>query len=130
MYHSGCNFAHYYCQQAGTGLPHYKGSIQQRGYGIWSTAFKRIGIPLLKFFGKQGLSYVSNVGNEYLNNQVKFKDALKKNAIASGKNIALSGLKKGTEVVSQYGTGRRRRTRRTRRTRVTKKPKKTSKKRT
>ena len=106
MHGVNCNFSQYYTQQAGRGLPIYKGAISQRGYGLWSNLFSRFGVPLLKFIGKQGLGFASKFGDDVINNKINVKEAFRKNIIATGKSVAQQGLSKAEEKLSQLGKGR------------------------
>src|ERR1700722_3403140 len=106
--YSNINLSPYYIQQAGSGFNIYRGNTPQHGYGLFSNAFRRFGIPLIKFLGKQGVNYISNVRNDVLEKGVDLKSALKGQLINSGRNIALDGLARATERVSQFGSGRRR----------------------
>ena len=116
MHGRNCNFSQYYTQQAGCGLPIYKGAVSQRGYGLWSNLFSRFGVPLLKFIGKQGLGFASKFGDDVINQNINVKEALRKNLIATGKSVAQQGLTKAQEKISQLGTGRRIQKRVTRKT--------------
>jgi hypothetical protein len=108
MYPHNYNLSSYYIQQAGGGFSLYKGNTPQQGYGLFSNAFRRFGIPLLKFLGRQGINYVQKVGSDVANTNISLKEALRKNIISTGKDIALTGLQKAQERVSQVGTGRKR----------------------
>ena len=43
----------YYTNQAGSGLTGFQGYKYQRGHGFFSSLFRNILVPLVKYFGKK-----------------------------------------------------------------------------
>lgn len=103
------DFSHHYQQQAGglSDITVFRGQPYQRGYGFGSV-FRRFGIPILKFLGKQLVKTGINIGNDYLqgnNLRASFKTHGKQGIRSSAKE----GLKKLNELLDQSGTGIRKR---------------------
>ena len=104
-----CNFAAYYQNQAGGALSDiniFRGVPYQRGYGIGSI-FKRFGIPLLKFLGRNILKTGMAIGADVLANG-NIKDIVKTRAKQGVKSTVKEGLAKASQMVDQVGTGRKR----------------------
>ena len=151
----GCHFSSYYCNQAGHGLSGggggglalvggggpdfniFRGVPYQRGYGIFSNAFRRYGIPLLKYLGpkllKRGRDIYANVSSGH----VPLREAIRSSLKEGGKEILVDSLSKAASVATetfggQSGSGfyfpTRRRRRRTTKTATTKKRKSTTRK--
>lgn len=95
------DFNNYYLNQA-SGIPVFRGSIYQRGYGL-GNAFRRFiswaipilkeyGLPVVKSVGKEIISNVASIANEAIDGRnikesakEKFKTSLEK--IQQGKGI-------------------------------------------
>ena len=85
----------------------YRGKPYQRGYGFGSI-FRRIGIPILKFFGKELLKTGFNVGKDVLENK-NFKEAIKKRGKEGIRSAAKRGLAEISAAFDQQGSGFKRR---------------------
>uniref|UniRef100_A0A158P4R4 Uncharacterized protein n=1 Tax=Tetranychus urticae TaxID=32264 RepID=A0A158P4R4_TETUR len=96
----GCDsdFTSHYRTQAGQGFEDinvFRGQPYQRGYGIGSF-FKRYGIPVLKFFGKELLKTGMNVGQDVLDNK-----NIKQSLVDRGKEGIRTAAKRGLMEISQ-----------------------------
>lgn len=96
----------FYVQQARTGLSSYSGSKYQKGGGILSI-LARLGLPVLKFLGKQVATTGLGIASDLLEGD-NFKDSARKQLKQSGKNMV-------NYAASRLSGGRRRRTRTRRR---------------
>lgn len=100
------DFTSHFKQQAGKGFDDitiYRGQPYQRGYGFGSI-FRRIGIPILKFFGKELLKTGINVGKDVLDDK-KFKEALKTRGKEGIRSAAKRGLSEIESAFDQQGSG-------------------------
>jgi hypothetical protein len=118
------DFSKHYQHQAGSGfsdLTVFKGQPYQRGYGLGSV-FKRFGIPILKFLGKQLFKTGVNVGNDILSGS-DVRASFKAHGRKGLRTAAKEGLGKLSELVDQTGAGIRKRKRKTKIKTKTKKSK-------
>lgn len=101
-----CDWCQFYAdQQTGRGWDIYRGRPQQRGYNIFSTFFRRFGMPLLKYLGKSALE----TGREWVKDVVienqPPKQALKRRLVKAARNAAMEGFDHLEKKV-QSGSGR------------------------
>jgi hypothetical protein len=104
-----CDFTAYYNSQAGGALSDiniFRGVPYQRGFGI-ASVFKRFGIPLLKFLGRNLLKTGMTIGTDILSNG-NIKDIVKKRTKEGAKQTAKEGLQKLSDLVDQTGSGHKR----------------------
>lgn len=107
------DFSQHYRSQAGNGFSDitlYRGQPYQRGYGFGSV-FRRFGVPILQFLGKQFVKTGIDVGNDYLSG-ANLRSSFKARGRQGLKNAAKEGLSKLDSLVDQVGTGIRKRKRR------------------
>ena len=106
------DFTQHYQQQAGNGLSDiavFRGQPYQRGYGLGSV-FRRFGIPILKFLGKQLVKTGVNVGNDYLAGN-NIRASIKSQGKKGIRTAAKEGLDRLNQLVDQTGSGIRKRKR-------------------
>ena len=71
----------YYLNQAGSGVATYTGVRYQKGNGFFGRIISGIALPLLKYFGQQGLEAAGAVANKIkANPELKIKDVLRDQA--------------------------------------------------
>uniref|UniRef100_A0A158P4S7 Uncharacterized protein n=1 Tax=Tetranychus urticae TaxID=32264 RepID=A0A158P4S7_TETUR len=104
----GCDsdFSSHYRTQAGRGFEDinvFRGQPYQRGYGIGSI-FKRFGIPVLKFFGKELLKTGMNIGQDILD-QKNVKQSLVNRGKEGIRTAAKRGLMQISNEFDQSGSG-------------------------
>ena len=93
-------FEEYYSEQTGKGLPYFKGTAFQRGYGIGGFFAKlfRSAMPLLvkgaKTIGKEALRTGTMVTNDMLSGE-NFKSSLETRTKETGKKISQKSNAKG-----------------------------------
>lgn len=103
----------YYLNQAGSGIATYTGLRYQKGNGFFGRIMKGFALPLLKYFGKQGLSAAGNLVSEYRSNPNKsIKDLLKDQAKTSLSDITQDGAERVKKFI-QTGKGVKRTNKRT-----------------
>lgn len=106
-------FEDYYAGQTGNGLPFYRGTVLQRGYGIggfFAKLFRRA-IPLFmsgaKTIGKEALRTGTMVAGDVLAGE-NFKSALKTRAKETGKKLARKAVQKADEMIGHGKLKRKR----------------------
>lgn len=93
----------YYLSQAGSGLSGFSGIRYQKGGGIFGSIWSRIGLPVLKFLGKQLASSGLSIAADALDGK-DFKKSAVSQLKQGGKNtVAYLG-----DILSQQGQGRKR----------------------
>ncbi|RWS08005.1 hypothetical protein B4U80_07507 [Leptotrombidium deliense] len=75
----------YYRNQAGSGLSGFAGTRYQRGNGIFSSLWTKIGLPVLRFLGKQAISTGLNVASDALDGR-NIKESAVDHLKTSGRN--------------------------------------------
>lgn len=95
--------AEYYVNQAGTGLSGFSGLRYQRGNGWFTNILSRVGLPILKFLGKQALSSGLNIASDALEGK-----AIKESALSEIKNTGRNTLGFIKQLADQSGSGRKR----------------------
>ena len=109
-------FEDYYAGQTGKGLPFYRGTSLQRGYGIGGFFAKlfRSAMPLFisgaKTIGKEALRTGTMVANDMLSGE-SFKSSLKTRAKETGKQLARKAVQKADEMIGHGKLKRKRRPR-------------------
>ena len=96
----------YYIKQAGNGLSGFSGLRYQRGNGWLSNVWSKVGLPVLKFLGKQALNSGLSIASDALDGN-SIKASAKNNLRNSGKNT----LDYRKSLVDQSGSGRKRKRR-------------------
>ena len=119
-----CNFAAYYGNQIGRGVKDivsyrgrsfqtgygiedihfYQGRPYQRGHGI-GTAFRRFGIPMLKFLGRHLLPAGVAVGSDIMNKR-SLKESLRERGANAFRNAGREGVDRIASLIAQRGSGR------------------------
>lgn len=94
----------YYVNQAGTGIPGFQGIRYQRGQGFFSSLWSRIGLPVLKFLGKQAVDSGLSVASDALEGK-NLKDSAMTHLRSGGKRT-VDFLR---NMNDQSGSGRKRR---------------------
>ncbi|RWS20574.1 uncharacterized protein B4U80_03439 [Leptotrombidium deliense] len=94
----------YYRNQAGSGLSGFAGTRYQRGNGLFSNLWTKIGLPVLKFLGRQAISTGLNVASDALDGR-NLKEAAVDHLKTSGRNT-VNYLK---QLNQQSGRGVKRR---------------------
>ncbi|RWS18673.1 hypothetical protein B4U80_00004, partial [Leptotrombidium deliense] len=75
----------YYRNQAGSGLSGFAGTRYQRGNGLFSNLWTKIGLPVLKFLGRQAISTGLNVASDALDGR-NSKESAVDHLKTSGRN--------------------------------------------
>jgi hypothetical protein len=98
----------YYTGQSrsGSGIPGYYGDIYQRGSGIWGTLFRKLALPVIKYFGKKGASTLVKAGSAALSGE-NFVESLKKHGKEAATDIVSDAAKRATTFI-QTGKGKKR----------------------
>lgn len=91
----------YYVEQAGSGISGFHGIKYQRGNGIFSSIWAKIGLPVLKFLGRQAVSSGLSVASDAFDGR-NIKDSAIQHLRQGGKNT-VEFLK---DLASQQGGGR------------------------
>ena len=88
-----CDYASFF-KQSGSGLENIRiyGYPYQRGQGI-ASFFKRYGIPLARWLGKQVLNTGVTIGSDYLLNKTMDRQMLARHMRQAVKKAAQEGLK-------------------------------------
>lgn len=108
-------FEDYYAGQIGKGLPYYKGTVLQRGYGFGGFFAKlfRSAMPFLisgaKTVGKEALRTGTMVANDVLSGE-SFKSSLKTRSKETGKKLARKAVQKADEMIGHGKFKRKRKT--------------------
>ena len=99
-----CDFQQHF-SQSGKGIGEvFRGAPYQRGSGF-SSAFKRYGIPLFKFFGKHMLRTGLDLGSDALDDNLN-KETLKKRLRQGAIRLGEDSLGKASEFLAkQKGAG-------------------------
>lgn len=99
-----CDYDKYYGDQVGGALDisYYRGSRHQQGNGIFSSAARRYGIPVLKYLTKEGFYAGKDIISDVSSGK-KFSKSVNR----SLRKRAGSALKKLGEKIEQSGTGLR-----------------------
>ena len=106
-------FEDYYAGQTGKGLPYYRGTTLQRGYGIggfFAKLFRRA-LPFLisgaKTVGKEALRTGTMVANDVLSGE-NFKSSFETRAKETGKKLARKAVEKADEMIGRGKLKRKR----------------------
>ena len=95
----------YYLNQAGSGLATYTGIRYQKGNGFFGRLISGFALPLLKYFGRQGLEAAGNVVTQIRENpEAKVSDILKKQAKSSLAKATEDGAERAKRFI-QTGKG-------------------------
>ena len=101
----GNPYIQYYANQAGNGLGSFEGIRYQRGKGFFGSMLKNVGIPLLKYLGKQVLRTGVDVAGDVISGE-PIKEALKTRSKTKIQEIAGDAAKRA-EVFALTGRGRK-----------------------
>ena len=93
----------YYVNQAGTGLSGFTGLRYQRGAGWLSNIWSQVGLPVLKFLGRQALSSGLSVAQDAIEGK-----NVKQSAIGQLKNSGRNTIGYLKNLTDQTGSGRKR----------------------
>lgn len=96
----------YYVDQAGSGIPGFRGIRYQKGDGFWGDIWTRVGLPVLKFLGRTAANSGLNVAADALEGK-NVKDSLISNLKAGGKGT----VNYMQDLLAQQGKGIKRRKR-------------------
>ncbi len=100
----------YYINQAGNGLPYYRGIRIQKGKGFFSNIM-RMAIPFFKkgliHLGKHSINTASNIIDD-LESGENFKNSIKKRGVETANNIGNEIINKVTSALNQQGRGKKR----------------------
>lgn len=99
--------AEYYINQAGSGLSGFSGLRYQRGNGWFSNILSRVGLPVLKFLGKQALNSGLAIASDALEGK-RIKDS----AMSELKNTGRNTIGFIRQLADQSGSGRQRKVKR------------------
>ena len=95
----------YYLKQAGNGVTTYTGIRYQKGNGFFGRLISGFALPLLKYFGRQGIEAVGNVVSDIKENpEAKLSDIIKKQAKSSLSKMTDDGAKRAKKFI-QTGKG-------------------------
>lgn len=95
----------YYLNQAGSGIAAYTGIRYQKGNGFFGRLISGFALPLLKYFGKQGLEAVGNIVTDIkANPDSNIKDILKRQAKSTLSKVTEDGANR-TKKFIQTGKG-------------------------
>ena len=95
----------YYLNQAGSGVVAYTGVRFQKGNGFFGRLISSFALPLLKYFGRQGLETVGNIVTDIKENpDSKIKDVLKRQAKSTLANVTEDSAKRAKKFI-QTGKG-------------------------
>ena len=97
----------YYVNQAGSGLSGFTGLRYQRGGGWLSNVWSTVGLPVLKFLGRQALSSGLSVAGDAIEGK-----NVKESAIGQLKRSGRNTIGYLKDMTEQSGSGRKRRRRR------------------
>lgn len=102
-------YAHYYSNQAGSGIAGFHGVRYQRGHGFFGRFFKGVLPTILKYLGKQTLKTGLNVADDILEGN-NLKESIRTRVGETGRNVVKDAIKRGNRYI-QTGEGRRKRKR-------------------
>lgn len=98
----------YYLEQAGSGVVAYTGTRYQKGNGFFGRLISGFALPLLKYFGKQGLETVGNIVTDIKENpETSIKDILKRQSKTSLAKVTDDGANRAKKFI-QTGKGAKR----------------------
>lgn len=82
------DYAKFYCDQVGSGIPVYRGSRFMHGHGFLGRLAKRAALPLFKFLGKHLANAGLDIADDVISGRQNFKSALKSSLKSNSKNAA------------------------------------------
>lgn len=95
----------YYIEQAGSGITAYAGQRYQKGNGFFGRLISGFAMPLLKYFGRQGLETIGNVVTDLKSDpDASIKDVLKRQSKITLTKAASDGAKRVGKFI-QTGKG-------------------------
>lgn len=98
-------YENYYLKQAGNGVATCTGIRYQKGNGFFGRLISGFAMPLLKYFGRQGLEAVGNVVSDMKENpDAKLSDIVKKQAKKSLSKVTDDGAARAKRFI-QTGKG-------------------------
>lgn len=100
----------YYCTQAGSGISGFQGIRYQKGTGIFGNFLRTIGLPILKYLGRQALETGVDIGQDIISGS-KVKDAAKSNLRKRASKVLVDANDRAQALLSGSGMKRRRITR-------------------
>lgn len=78
----------YYCEQAGSGIPVYRGARFMHGHGFLGRMASRVAIPLFKFLGKSLATTGLDIASDVIAGRQGFKQAVKSNFRSNRQKMA------------------------------------------
>lgn len=98
-------YENYYINQAGSGIVTYSGNRYQKGNGFFGRLISGFAMPLLRYFGRQGLETLGNVVADIKENpDEQIKDVLKRQVKKTLVNTTTDGADRVKKFI-QTGKG-------------------------